>query len=330
MIATPGAFESFRVSSDRLPPAARLAAYSQLMDRTMEKAEIAAVGTRFSFDASVCRLPDLDVVCATAGATRVNRTRELTNGAEKLFLMALLEGTASVAQLGKDAIVSGGGAILFSAGAPLRMERTASRFFLIGIPRIVLEPMIADAGSALMSVIPGTAEPVRLLAPYLDLFNEAAIEAPELRCAAVNHIHDLVALAAGATSDVAEIAGGRSLPAARMRAIKADISRHPEADLTADALGARHGVSARYIHKLFRRENSSLSGFVLGVRLARAHRLLTEPRYTRLTIAALALDAGFGDVSTFNHHFRRHFGMTPSDVRALARGESVSGKRLSD
>lgn len=36
---------------------------------------------------------------------------------------------------------------------------------------------------------------------------------------------------------------------------------------------------------------------------------------------SIAFDAGFGDLSTFNCAFRRHFGATPSDVR----GERKSG-----
>ena len=47
--------------------------------------------------------------------------------------------------------------------------------------------------------------------------------------------------------------------------------------------------------------------------------MLGDPRYADLTIGAIAFEAGFGDLSTFNRNFRRHFGVTPSDVRAAAR-----------
>jgi AraC-like DNA-binding protein len=36
-------------------------------------------------------------------------------------------------------------------------------------------------------------------------------------------------------------------------------------------------------------------------------------------ISTLVYSTGFGDLSTFNRAFRRHFGATPSDVRAAAR-----------
>ena len=51
---------------------------------------------------------------------------------------------------------------------------------------------------------------------------------------------------------------------------------------------------------------------LLGVRLRRAALALTT---TRQTIASIAFEAGFGDISTFNAHFRRAFGNTPSALR---------------
>jgi AraC-like DNA-binding protein len=50
----------------------------------------------------------------------------------------------------------------------------------------------------------------------------------------------------------------------------------------------------------------------------RAHRLLAMPGPDR-TISAVAFDCGFGDLSYFNRAFRRHYGATPSDIRAAAK-----------
>jgi AraC-like DNA-binding protein len=35
----------------------------------------------------------------------------------------------------------------------------------------------------------------------------------------------------------------------------------------------------------------------------------------------MAYKAGFGDLSTFNREFRRHYGMTPTEVRAASQLE---------
>ena len=127
---------------------------------------------------------------------------------------------------------------------------------------------------------------------------------------------DLVALAIGATRDAAEIAKGRGLRAARLRAIKADIVRNiREGDVSVTAIAARHHVSPRYIRKVFETEETTFSQFVLALRLACVHGILTDPHYCHLTIAAIAFDAGFGDLSTFNRAFRKRYGLTPSELR---------------
>lgn len=52
--------------------------------------------------------------------------------------------------------------------------------------------------------------------------------------------------------------------------------------------------------------------------LAYARLLLTDPRLGHRSIADIAYLVGFGDLSHFNHAFRRRFGATPSKIRAEA------------
>jgi AraC-like DNA-binding protein len=73
---------------------------------------------------------------------------------------------------------------------------------------------------------------------------------------------------------------------------------------------------------LFESEGISLSHFVRAQRLALVHRSLSNPNLAGRTIGALAFEAGYGDLSTFNHDFRRHYGMTPSALRAANLGAS--------
>ncbi|MEH2527145.1 AraC-like DNA-binding protein [Bradyrhizobium sp. AZCC 2176] len=47
---------------------------------------------------------------------------------------------------------------------------------------------------------------------------------------------------------------------------------------------------------------------------------LSNPNLADRTIGALAFEASYGDLSTFNHDFRRHYGMTPSALRAAVLG----------
>ncbi len=89
--------------------------------------------------------------------------------------------------------------------------------------------------------------------------------------------------------------------------------------LTVATLAARQRVTPRYVQLLFEAEGTTFTAYALEQRLARAHRMLCDLRHTDWTISAIALEAGFGDLSHFNRSFRRRYGASPSDVRAEAR-----------
>lgn len=78
-----------------------------------------------------------------------------------------------------------------------------------------------------MKLIPANNEALWLLSRYVKLLRaQPTAMSPVLRHAAVAHARDLIALALGATRGGAEIALGRGVRAARLRAIKADILEH--------------------------------------------------------------------------------------------------------
>jgi AraC-like DNA-binding protein len=145
------------------------------------------------------------------------------------------------------------------------------------------------------------------------------LTAPVLQRMAVGHIRDLVATAVGAAGDAAALAEAGGIRAARLYAIKTDITRRLAShDLSVTAVAARHGVSPRYVQALFETEGTTFSEFVRGQRLARAHQLLDDPHRLRTQISEIAFEVGFSDLSHFNRDFRRRYGVAPSDVRAAA------------
>jgi AraC-like DNA-binding protein len=141
----------------------------------------------------------------------------------------------------------------------------------------------------------------------------------------VTHLYDLAALAIGATRDAAAVAGGRGVPAARLRAIKADIADNlTNRRLSIDSVATRHGVTPRYVRMLFESDATTFSEFVVVQRLNRAHRMLIDPRFSDRTVSSVAFEAGFGDLSYFNRTFRRRYGASPSDVREAGKRKRIS------
>ena len=98
--------------------------------------------------------------------------------------------------------------------------------------------------------------------------------------------------------------------------MKADIAANLTArDLSVATVALRQRVTPRYIQMLFDGEGTTFSQFVLGERLACARRMLLDPHQAHKSIGAIAFASGFGDLSHFNHAFRRRYGATPSEVR---------------
>ena len=136
------------------------------------------------------------------------------------------------------------------------------------------------------------------------------------------HIVDLAALAIGAHRDAAVAAEHRSVRAARLQAIKADVMENVgRLDLSVAAMAARHRVTPRHIHRLFEADDASFTQFVNGQKLARAHRMLADFRHDGRRISDIAYDLGFADLSAFNRMFRRRYEATPSEVRDKSRNK---------
>jgi AraC-like DNA-binding protein len=252
------------------------------------------------------------------GTTR--RTPELlSDGNDDVILYIQETGRRMVSQLGREVTVGPRGGVLTSnADASTIVLPEAPRLVGIGLPRKLMMALAPGLEDAFVRPLPPNPSILRLLSSYLNVLDDEDTQCtPELQHAVATHIHDLCALVIGATRDATEIAAGRGLRAARLRAIKADIVRNlREGGVSVHALAVRHRLTARYIQRLFESEGTTLSRYVLGQRLGEAHRMLVDPRHADRAIATIAYDVGFGDLSTFNREFRRLFGATPSDVRA--------------
>jgi AraC-like DNA-binding protein len=269
-------------------------------------------------------------VTVTSGFAAQRTPELLADGNDDICLNIQESGRSIVSQLGREATAAAGAGFLTSnADVSTVVLPAGGRFVSIALSRKPMLALVPGLDFAFARSLLPASGILRLLIAYLDILNdEAAVGTPELQRAAAAHIYDLCALAINATRDGAEIAEGRGLRAARLRAVKGDIA-HSLADegLSATAIARRQNVTPRYIRKLFESENTSFTRYVLGLRLERVYRMLADPRYMHRTVGALAYDSGFGDLSTFNRAFRRRYGATPSDVRAMVRDWSARSTR---
>jgi AraC-like DNA-binding protein len=316
--------DSIRFSTAELPDRERLPVWREVFGRQVVKVDMEPIGDApFHSDADIRLLPGLSISSNRISANRIKRTPQLVADGSDDFILALMaRGQATASQGGREASFGAGEAILWSnARTGTCYYPDPIEFVALTIPRLSLAASVANIDRALVTTIPRANGALALLIRYLAILRpELGTQPPELQVLSATHIQDLAVLAVGATRDATETAKGRGIRAARLRAVEADvIANIASRDLSIDTVAVRHGVSPRYIRSLFQDAHSSFTDFVLKQRLARAHRRLLDPRFTDRMISTIAFECGFGDLSYFNHAFRRQYGATPSDVRMMAR-----------
>ncbi|MDR6524146.1 AraC-like DNA-binding protein [Variovorax paradoxus] len=88
--------------------------------------------------------------------------------------------------------------------------------------------------------------------------------------------------------------------------------------LSLSEVSALVGTSRTALSRSFRRATGkTFTDFIIGLRLAKACRLLTS---TRQHVSSICYEVGFNNLSNFNRHFRRLEGMTPGEFRARHAG----------
>jgi len=319
-------FAVVHFSTETVPARERVAMLRDFIGPAVARLDIEPVGDGpLHFEVAARLAPDLAVTTMAFSPVRVARTRALlADGNDNCLLSCLHSPGNTVVHRGTELMPADGAGTLLSMADPF-VCATASgiaRGIAISVPRKALAAMVPELEDSFARTLVPDSEALRLVTSYVELLDAHRLATADVRRRVVGHVHDLVALALGASRDGIEIASGRGLRAARLHAIKTDIrATLGQQGLSLTAIAARHGVTPRYVQALFDDDGTTFSHFLVRERLVRAHRMLSDPLQVARPISAIAYAAGFNDLSHFNRAFRRRFGATPSDVRAAARGD---------
>jgi AraC-like DNA-binding protein len=320
-------FRMARFSTDDFPAEKRLEAYREIYGQTIAKHDVELVeGHPFHFEANVCSVPGLALTSGgRSPCRRIHRPQHIDH--DDLLLGIMVTIGCGARQHGRETVVDAGGAVLLSGASPMTVETpSTARGLSLRIPDAVLRPLIPALHDRLPWRIPSDTAALSLLIGYVEMIRSSdALAVARLRECVVAHVHDLIALLLGAEGDARHAAEQRGGRAARRAAILRSIERHSaDPALTASRVAARLGITPRYVHLLLEETGRSFSRHLLEQRLERAAALLCDPAARGRRIAEIASAVGFDDLSHFNRSFRRHFGRTPTDVRADGNRPSVA------
>ena len=269
------------------------------------------------FEGSIVRSDAAPIKISLVKATshRVLRLRShIARSTDDLcFVNLQLDGLGRTTQRDHEQVCAPGDLAVADTTEPFEIANVRDfRLYCFAVPRRLLPASFSDRPRLALSCTEGGRALSRTLASYAEL----CLAAPALAARSGAHVVELIAHAA-------ELAG--DLPAARVHApvllsmMLDHIDRHSDdAELDATQLAARFRCSERYVHRLFAATGRSVGEHVNDRRILACAGNLLDARYGRKTIAEIAFEAGFSDISHFNRLFKQHHGLAPREFRRTA------------
>lgn len=204
-----------------------------------------------------------------------------------------------------------GDVIFIPSDAPLLLTLpTGGRLDCAYLPKKTVVQDSPDIEKMFWQTLPFTHLPLQLLVTYAGYLLQNEHQNERDASTMVQHFYQLLPMLV----DNLKARNNQVSPIKRMDAIKEQIEEHiSNSDFSIIQLAQSEGVTSRAIQKLFKRENTTFSRYLLERRLELARSAIV--RGDPSGIAQIAYNIGFDDPAYFSRAFRNKFGFTPSVLR---------------
>ncbi len=239
--------------------------------------------------------------------------------APAIWLALLLEGEALLIA-GERRINLSAGDIVYGAtgvGATLKFS-TSFRQLFVKAPRLALNPRLMSPMSLELGHLSGSEGINHVLSGMLRSLADVLLDigADELRPIELALTEFLITSLAG-EKQLFGLGGAKGVRTAHLHRICQSIETLlSDPDLSPARVAEAHGVSLRYMQKLFTAEGNSFSNYVRSRRLERCRADLISPQHAQLSISEICFRWGFNSSAHFSRAFREQYGTSPREYRS--------------
>lgn len=220
-----------------------------------------------------------------------------------------------------------GDLVLLDTALPFQADHpTGAHVIVWDLPRDALEPLLPRPGDPNSCLIEGHGVGAVLSGYARILARGQDSLGPASQRNLLDQLCILVSLAAGATPIGAEQAHVARRAVQRQRILSYIDTQFRDPHVTAAVAADDLKISRRWLHALLEPTGAGFSARLARRRLEESQRLLATPEHDTLSVAQVALLAGFNDLSTFHRRFRSAFGLTPADVRRRRERDHIPGR----
>lgn len=229
----------------------------------------------------------------------------------------------------EDVFLGPGDICFYDAHGPATLdfpERFRMKVFLVPYESLGLDA--ADVARLAGTPVPRVSRLGSLLSPFLsELADTASSSLPPVgELLAWNAVNVLATLATERLNRDATATPDARTPL-RARILEFIDLHLTDEDLSPETIAGAHHISARYLHRLFQDEGTTVGRWIQRRRLEECRRdLMIRARGGR-TIAAVANRWGFMSATHFSRVFRAAYGMSPSEWRDTVGRATPTGRR---
>lgn len=307
----------WKFTTESYPKPERRRAWRQAMDRLC--LPVGELPQSPDFRGSVsCHVSPLGIEFSSVDATPHEISGKYMDQPAAIWLVLLLEGRAQLIhhdrciELESDDIAYG----------PCRTEATLRfptdfRVLHARIPRLTLSPRVIApfslrighlrARSGVDHILAGM---LRALAETLDDVRSSELRPVELA------LTEFLITSLGGEKTMFGLGGTAGARASHLHRICQSIETMlADPELNLGRVADEHGVSTRYLQKLFAGSGTSFSQYLRTRRLERCRADLVSPLHSRLSISEICFRWGFNGSAHFSRAFRNEYGTSPREYR---------------
>lgn len=274
--------------------------------------EVQAIGQAIDADLCCVPLPGVSVESGRIGGVSL----AFVGSKDAVIFVQAMSGLACHLPDGRYWTLGGGEMLIAPASARPKISfAQAGGLCAVYVDRRRLQAALPGADLSQVQHLAATAAGVEMLVRYAQALGGEAPMPVNLLALAAGQVIDLAANVVASNDVRGHLSALDGPKAARLAAIENDILEHFRSPgLSIAGLAAGHAISPRYIQMLFEESGTTFTAFLHRTRLEFARKRLGDDDLAR--IADIAFESGFSDLSTFNRLFRRHFGVSPTVLRA--------------
>jgi AraC-like DNA-binding protein len=316
---------SWQFSTATLPRARRREAWHDAMQKLhlpINKSVSHTLGTEDFHGSVSCLVSPMGIEFGRIDSQSQTISGRAPNQAAAIWLGVLLAGKATLTETdGHQSPMNVGDVIFGPTGVEATLQfETDFQFLIIKAPRVALGPRLIAPLAPKVGYLPAKvgvnhvfSGMLRATADVLETLTSVQLRPVELALTEF-----LITCLAADDKPIARggAAGARAAHLHRICQTIETMLGNPK--LTLAHVAAEHGVSPRYLQKLFASSAQVFSHYVRSRRLERCRADLVSPLHAQLSISEICFRWGFNGSAHFSHAFRDQYGVSPREYRRSA------------